>query len=141
MTARRSAVAPAVIAAVVTLVGLFAWDWWPADPDDPSFLEYRREVTSDGDPPGGITVSASFGWGWLVALVLALVAPAALAAGGRARWFAVLGILGGVSQLVAVRAATLIGTTVSPYLAAAAAVALAVALGLAHPGRAHGAVP
>ncbi|MEV6205673.1 hypothetical protein [Kitasatospora sp. NPDC051914] len=119
----------AVVAAVLTLVGLYVWPWWSGR-HSTTFLEYREDFLTDrtsGDQWWNVLYESWFRFGFAVQTVAVLVLPIAVLRWDRWHWLSAAAVLGAVWQLVGVLGSTVFHTTPAPFLGPLAGVLAAVA--------------
>lgn len=137
--ALRTARIAAVVSAVLVLLSL-TLRWWPEDFSSPTFGAHRTEFLDDwGDdshPWHNYLFWSWFAFGYVLQVLAVLTAPFLVGRRGLlAHGVLAFGVFGCGWQLVGVRGATLINTTMAPYLGPAAGVVLLGAWILGSAGR------
>ncbi|MFC9324239.1 hypothetical protein [Kitasatospora sp. NPDC057015] len=108
----------AVVAVVLTLVGLYVWPWWSFG-SDRTFLEFRQEYAhgaNPGAPWSDVVYISWFRYGYLLQTIAVLVLPFAVVREDRWHWLALPAVLGCAWQLFGVLGSTVFRTTPAPFL-------------------------
>jgi hypothetical protein len=125
-------------AAALTLLGLYAIDWWPSGFPDPSFMEFREDyvagLADDTTPWWNVFHDSWFRFGFLFQTFAVLLLPFTVGLRGRAHWLSALAVLGAVWQLVGVLGSTIFNITFAPFMGPIAGLLALAAWGRARSG-------
>lgn len=110
----------AVVAAALTLLGLYVLPWWPSGYPDPTFLQFRAQyvadIADDTTPWWNVFHESYFTFGFGIQTAAAVLLPFVVARRDRWHWLSVLTVLAALWQLIGVLGATLFHITLAPLL-------------------------